>query len=213
MNCQVCNNKNRKIYDLPLYFCPNCYLVRYTKQIEQKNEDYLIRLKSFTENLLLNKNLKFSNINYMLNFDLTVFEEFQENTLFVVYHSDFLLSQEFNRTSYVFNDYNDSYFFNYNTIKLLADKYKFEVIHIDKKDEFIYFKATKKEVFENIIVDILIYDDIINDLYEDETILKFYLNYVYFKNIKQNEILKYIKLKGKKSIEKNNYTVLFSIFT
>lgn len=212
MNCGACNNIFKKIYELPLYFCPNCYLIKYVKQVEIKQDDYLIELKSFTEELLLkNHNLKFSNINYSLNLDLNVLEEFQDDTLFVIYHSDFLISENFNRSSYVFNDYSDSYFFNYNSLKLLANKYKFEIGRIDKKDKFIYFKARKKQDFDNVIVDILVYDDIINDLYEDATILKFYLNYVYFKNIKQNEMIKYIKLKGNKSLKKNNYTVLFSI--
>lgn len=214
MNCGVCNNIYTKIYKLPLYYCPNCYLIKYVKQIEKKNDDYLIRLKSFTKKLLVkNNNLKFSTINYMLNFDLTVFEEFQEDTLFIVHHTDFLLTEEFNRSCYVFNDYSDSYFFNYNSIKLLADKYKFEVSCMDKMDEFIYFKAKKKTVFENTIVDLFIYDDIVNNLYEEDTVLNFYLNYLHFKNIKQNEMIKYIKLKGDKFIEKNNYTVLFSILS
>lgn len=215
MECQICGFKFIKIYDIPLTYCNNCFLIHYSrKKKEKSNDEFLKNLSSFTKRYINSNNISYSNINYLLNFNINEFKTSLEDTLFVVYNTDFLLSEQFNKCNYIFNDYLDCYYFNYNNIKLLASKYGFYISYVKKVDEFIIFKVQKNEFIQTSIIDFLLYDDILNDLYEEETIKKFYLNYVYFRNIVQNKMIENIKNVGnyKNNLEENNYTILFSIF-
>jgi hypothetical protein len=214
LECEICGFNYIKIYNLPLSYCDNCFLINYSNELKVKKYDFLKNIINFTNRYINTNDVSFSNINYLLNFDIDEMKSCSEDTLFIVYNTDFLLSEQFNKCNYIFNDYLDCYYFNCNTIKLLANKYDFKISYIKKVDQYIVFKVSKNELFSSSIIDTLLYEDILNDLYEQKTINTFYLNYLYFKNIVQNKIIEKIKRLGycENNLNENNYTRLFSIF-
>ncbi len=215
MNCKVCNNEYTKIYNLPLYYCNNCFLIFYLKSFNLKSIsclDYKKPFEEFLEKYLSKQNITYSDINYCLNLNCNL--DGCDDTLYIVYNSDFLLYDNFCKSSYVYNDYISCYYFNSNTIKKIANKNNFEVVFIQKIDKYIVFKVKKNDIPFNTLVDLLIYEDMLNELYSDEIIEKYYLNYILFRNSVQNKIIQASKKQKINYNENNlnNYTVLFSIF-
>jgi hypothetical protein len=215
MNCKVCNNEFVKIYSLPLYYCNNCFLVFYLKDFSLKKLDcldYKKQLQEFLDKYLSKKIITYSDINYSLNLNCKM--DGFDDTLYIVYNSDFLLNDSFCKSSYVYNDYISCYYFNSNTIKKIANKNKFEIVYMEKIYKYIIFKVKKNEIQYNTLVDLLIYEDILNELYSDEIIENYYLNYILFRNNVQNKIIENYKNKKINYNENdlNNYTILFSMF-
>lgn len=209
MRCEICCFEFTKIYKLPLKYCINCFSIYYEKKYESQDVN---EIKIFTENY--SKKNGINNINCNLSFDLYEIKNIKKDTLMVVYNTDFLLSENFNKCSYVFNDYSSCYFFNYNSIKLLTQKNKFNITYIKKIDKYTVFGISKEE--ENIEIQDLLYDEIVKHIYEKDIIDKFYLKYLYFKNSVQNKMIE--KVLYKESFEflsenkKKNYKELFFIF-
>jgi hypothetical protein len=176
------------------------------------NLEYKKSLEDFLTKYLSEKSLEYSDINYSLNLSCRLDQD--DERLYIVYNSDFLLYDNFSRANYIFNDYTSCYYFNVNTIKKIANKNNLDITYIEKIDKYIIFKVKKNENSYNTFVDLLLYEDILNELYSEEVIEKFYLNYILFKNSVQNKIIQNIKNKKIKYNENdlNNYTVLFSIF-
>ncbi len=217
MKCHICNGNFTKIYKLPLSFCDNCFIIFYRRNLileKNKTEKFFDILRKNVNKYLTENSIEYSNINYLVNVGETKLEDTIDDTVFIVYSTDFLLNENFNRVNYVFNDYISCFYFNLNSIKLLTQKNNLQITHIKKYNEYIIFKVKKSETIDTSIINELIYGELTKCFYTDDIIKKFYTRFIYYRNTVQNKIIEKFNALDylKYEVDKNNYTILFSIF-